>query len=165
MSRTFFIGVIAVVLVALSAAQQQSQTPEAPAGSQPTGTPPPVPGPAIEAQNAGHKRKHRKKKRTGPKKVVVSNGSTGEAGGQLSPGLSDSEAQHQRRTTEQLLRDSEANLKTAASRQLSDEQQDTARQITTYMQQAHSASDEGDLERAHNLALKARLLSETLVRR
>ncbi len=163
MLRIFILGAVAILLVLPSGAQEQQQAPAAQTGEPSNAAP--GPEPAQAAPKTRRKRKHRKSQRSGPKKVVVPNGSTSEAGGQLSPGLSDTEAQRQRQTTEQLLRDSQANLKAATARQLSTEQQDTARQITAYMQQAQSASEDGDLERAHNLALKARLLSDTLARR
>jgi hypothetical protein len=77
--------------------------------------------------------------------------------------LSEHEAELQRSSTDELLQASQGNLKAASARQLTSEQLDTVQQVNTYIQQSHSASDEGDLQRAHNLALKARLLSDTLL--
>jgi hypothetical protein len=38
------------------------------------------------------------------------------------------------------------------------------KQIQTYVEQARTAEAAGDLDRAHNLAVKAQLLSDDLVR-
>jgi hypothetical protein len=38
------------------------------------------------------------------------------------------------------------------------------RQVRTYIAQSHSASQDGDLERAYNLAMKANLLSGELAK-
>jgi len=66
-------------------------------------------------------------------------------------------------STNQLLATSDANLKKIAGRQLSESQQDTVKQIKTYMEQAKNAANGGDLQRAYNLAVKANLLSAELV--
>jgi hypothetical protein len=52
-----------------------------------------------------------------------------------------------------------------ASRQLSPAEQSTVDQIHSYMRQAKSAADSGDLARAHTLAFKAHLLSDDLAKR
>lgn len=64
--------------------------------------------------------------------------------------------------TYQLLTSSEANLKQVSGRQLSANQQDTVNQIKSYIEQANAAAKGGDLQRAHNLAVKANLLSTEL---
>ena len=64
--------------------------------------------------------------------------------------------------TDQLLASSDANLKKISGRQLSDGQQDTVKQIKSYMEQAKVAKDDGDVQRAYNLAMKANLLSAEL---
>jgi hypothetical protein len=68
-----------------------------------------------------------------------------------------------RQNTGQLLDATESNLK-KLTRQLSDNEQATVRQIRTYILQAKSAVNDGDLERAYNLATKANLLSNELVK-
>ena len=68
-----------------------------------------------------------------------------------------------RQNTGQLLDATENNLK-KLTRQLSDNEQATVRQIRTYILQAKSAVNDGDLERAYNLATKANLLSNELVK-
>jgi len=98
-----------------------------------------------------------------PKKVVR-NGSTGDPAVQLSPGLSQQQSSAQRRNVSQLLSTADANLKKLSGRQMSSSQKDTVAQIQQYVQQAKAASDAGDMERAHNLAVKARVLSEELLK-
>jgi hypothetical protein len=107
-------------------------------------------------------RKRRRPTKAGPRKVVVPDGSTSEEGGSLSPALSGREAELQRSSTDQLLKSSDESLKALSGRQLSPEQEDTVQQVNAYMQQSRAAADEGDVQRAHNLALKARLLADTL---
>jgi hypothetical protein len=68
-----------------------------------------------------------------------------------------------RQNTGQLLDATESNLK-KLTRQLSDNEQATVRQIRTYILQAKAAVNDGDLERAYNLATKANLLSNELVK-
>jgi len=76
----------------------------------------------------------------------------------------DEAVQHQQTTT-QLLEATEANLRTVTRRSLKADEQDMVEQIRNYMQQSRNASAETDLVRAHNLALKAHLLSDELVKR
>jgi len=66
-------------------------------------------------------------------------------------------------STYQLLVSSDANLKKISGRQLSANQQDTVKQIKSYMEQANTAAKDGDVQRAHNLAVKANLLATELV--
>jgi hypothetical protein len=98
----------------------------------------------------------------GSEKVVVRNGGTSDPTVQLSPKLSDDQASRKRDTTNDLLTATDAKLKEASGRQLSPAQQDTVAQIRSYVQQAKAATTEGDLDRAHNLAFKAHLLSDEL---
>jgi hypothetical protein len=65
--------------------------------------------------------------------------------------------------TEQLLQTAEGNLR-KVTRQLSDGEQAMLRQARTYIAQSRSASQDGDLERAYNLAMKANLLSGELAK-
>jgi hypothetical protein len=98
-----------------------------------------------------------------PTKTVVRNGGAADPTEDLSPGLSPQQASHQAESTNQLLASSDANLKKIAGRQLSASQQDTVKQIKSYMEQANAANKDGDVQRAHNLAVKANLLSADLV--
>jgi hypothetical protein len=100
---------------------------------------------------------------SGPTKTVVRNGGAADPTLDLSPGLSPQQASHQTESTNQLLATSNANLKKIAGRQLNPVQQDTLKQIKSYMDQAKKAEIDGDLERAHTLAVKASLLSADLV--
>lgn len=65
--------------------------------------------------------------------------------------------------TEQLLQVAEGNLR-KVTRQLSDGEEAMLRQARNYIAQSRSASQEGDLERAYNLAMKASLLSGELAK-
>ena len=115
--------------------------------------------------------KHRSKKQkgsgpktTGPRKVIVRNGGTEEAFSQLAPDMSSEEASHARETTTQLLSATESNLQHASTRTLNQDQQAMMEQIRTFMGQSNAAVKAGDLQRGHNLALKALLLSNDLVK-
>jgi hypothetical protein len=125
--------------------------------------------------SAGAKAKKRSRKRVrkhkpavppsaGPTKVIVRNGSTPDPTAQLSPSLTQGQASHQRQNTTRLLAATDANLTKISSRQLSSTQQDMVNQIRKYMEQAKAADATGDLQRAHNLALKAQQLSNELVK-
>jgi len=63
-----------------------------------------------------------------------------------------------------MLAATEANLKKIGGQPLAANQQDMVDQIHQFMNQSKTAAEEGDLERAQNLALKAKLLSEELVK-
>jgi len=73
------------------------------------------------------------------------------------------EALHQQLNTTQLLDTTENNLKTL-NRSLSTDEQAMIQHIRSYMQQSRTALDEKDFERAYNLAYKARLLSDELIK-
>ena len=98
-------------------------------------------------------------------KVVVRNGGASDHPSQISPGMNDQQAQHQRDTVNQLLATTDANLKKISGRQLTSAQQSMLNQINTYVRQSKAASDTGDLSRAHTLAFKAHLLSDDLARK
>jgi len=93
---------------------------------------------------------------------VVRNGSTSDPTVELSPSRDQQHASQELQKTNQLLATSDANLKKISGRQLSPSQQDTVNQIKSYMEQARKAASSGDLQRAHNLAFKANLLSADL---
>jgi hypothetical protein len=99
---------------------------------------------------------------TDPTKTVIRNGGAAEPTVDLSPSVSDQQASHQLDETNKRLATADANLKTLAGRQLNATQQDTVKQIKSYMDQAESAKSSGDIERAYNLAVKANLLSAEL---
>ena len=97
-----------------------------------------------------------------PKKVVR-NGGSDEPPVQFSNGTPADQAMHER-STGQLTSATEENLKKIAGLQLNSSQQEMVSQIKQYMDQSKSAAADGDLDRAHNLAMKAHLLSEDLVK-
>jgi hypothetical protein len=99
-----------------------------------------------------------------PPKKVVRNGGTEEPAVQLTGGTPAEQASHQRSTTEQITAATEENLKKVAGRQLTPSQQETVNQIHQFMEQSKTAVAAGDLERSHNLAMKAHLLSDELVK-
>ncbi len=144
----------------------QTETP-APQESLPAAKPPETSPPT---QNPEKQKPLRKKKRVVKKatagsqsgKVVVRNGGAKGDAPQLSPGMSQEQALHQRENTTQLLATTDANLKRIAGRPLNPAQQSTLDQIHSYLRQAKAASDSGDVARAHTLAFKAHLLSDEL---
>ncbi len=83
---------------------------------------------------------------------------------QLAPPMSEEQASSQRQSTSQLLAATDANLKQISSRQLNATQQDSISQIKKYMEQAKAAEKAGDVQRAHNLASKAVMLSDDLAK-
>jgi len=96
---------------------------------------------------------------------VVRNGSTAEPEVKFSPDITTDQQNRQRGKVNYLLTSTDDNLKKISTRQLTSAQQDSVKQIRTYMEQAKSALVEGDLQRGENLATKARLLSDDLVKR
>jgi outer membrane biosynthesis protein TonB len=96
-----------------------------------------------------------------PPKVVVQDGGETPSGQISTGGNNHSES---RQSIEQLLQSTDTNLR-SISRPLNDEERAMVEQIRNYMAQARVASTDGDLTRANNLALKAHLLSDELVKR
>lgn len=97
-----------------------------------------------------------------PKKTVVRNGGTTEPPVQLTG--TDPAKQPSQATTTELLAATEENLKKLSGRELNADQQQTLTQIRQFMEQSRQATAAGDLEQAQNLASKARLLSDELVK-
>jgi hypothetical protein len=156
-----------------SAPEQSPPAPEPPAPT-PTQEPQKAPPAALPkkpestAKAAPKKRRRRKhvaaKPDSAPEKKVVKNGGTADPAVQLAPGVSNEQASRQRQSTTQLLATTDTNLKQLASRQLSETQQDSVSQIRKYMEQAKAAEVAGDVQRAQNLASKALMLSDDLVK-
>ena len=126
----------------------------------------------AESSGTKTKKRHRTQKTvtsaatpadTGHTKTVVRNGSTADPTEDLSP-VPSPQASHLSDSTKQLLASSDANLKKISGRQLNESQQDTARQVKSYMEQANAAEKDGDVQRAYNLAVKANLLSAELAK-
>ena len=95
---------------------------------------------------------------------MVRDGSTAEPDVKLSRPMSPKQSSNQLKNTDDLLAGTESNLKQISGRTLNATQQETVKQIHLYMDQARKAIDEGDLDRGRNLAFKAHLLSDDLVK-
>ena len=96
-------------------------------------------------------------------RTTVSHGGTEVASVTISPRLRHDITRDQQQSTEELMRLTDENLK-AINRQLSNEERAVLQQINSYIDQAKKAMNDQDLLRAHNLALKAHLLSDDLVK-
>ncbi len=141
--------------------------------TQPSATPAPTEKteqtkPAAAAKPGKPKKKSRSKKHaahsSGPHKVVVRDGGTSEPNSQLSVGGAGQQASTARQSTDELLASTQANLKTVSARTLNANQQATVEQIKMFMEQANAALNDGDIRRGHNLAMKAHLLSDDLMK-
>jgi hypothetical protein len=99
-----------------------------------------------------------------PPKVVVKNGGSAEPTEELKGDTSPDKASYERSTTEQLSAGTEENLKKIAELEMTASQQEMVSQVKQFMEQSKAAVAGGDLERGHNLALKAHLLSEELIK-
>jgi hypothetical protein len=98
-----------------------------------------------------------------PRIVVQPPSTTPESAGTVVPNMSHTEEAHHRFTTEQLIQSTDANLK-SLKRVLTANEQAMMQQINAFIAQSREATQNQDLVRAHNLALKAHLLSDELVR-
>ena len=96
-----------------------------------------------------------------PPKKVVRHGGAAEPEVQVTGGTTAEQTLNQR-STEQLKLATEQNLKKIETRQLTPAQQEMKNQIKQFMEQSNTAAADGDLDRAHSLALKANLLSAEL---
>lgn len=99
-----------------------------------------------------------------PPRVVIQEGGAQPPNNQLSTAMPHSQANDHQRTTQQLLDAADANLR-GLTRALTADERAMVEQIRAYMQQSRDAVKGGDLIRAHNLALKAHLLSDELAKR
>ena len=142
-----------------------SETAQPPASNQtsPASETKPKP-PSSTAKKHTHKKSASSKTAEVPAKVVVPNGSTTDPKDQFSSGRNPTPAPNQVQGVNQLMDATESNLKQISTRTLNAAQQDTVKQIRTYLDQARKAMDSGDAERARNLAVKAHLLSDDLVK-
>jgi hypothetical protein len=174
-----------------SAAQQQQEKSSAPSSQAAPAT---TPAQSSQAPPKPHKRSwHRKKMATAtgcpnatdgakssesagatdsqkpsggcpPAKTVVRDGGTSEPTVQLKGTGSTGRGSHQGETAQQLLASTENKLKKAEEQKLNSNQQEMVNQIRQFMDQSKAAAAAGDLDRARNLALKANLLSDELVK-
>ncbi len=83
----------------------------------------------------------------------------------ISADVSSAQALREKNTTQQVLDDTENQLKNVEARKLSSDEQAILSQIKTYISQSRKAITDGDYERASNLAKKAQLLAEALVKK
>jgi hypothetical protein len=65
---------------------------------------------------------------------------------------------------DQLVGTTEENLKKIEGHELTPSQKEMLAQIHQFMEQSKAATAAGDIDRGHNLALKARLLSDELTK-
>jgi hypothetical protein len=99
-----------------------------------------------------------------PRKVVPpEKAEPAPASTQISPGPTPTASGHDPSSTEQLLQNVESNL-SAIKRQLTKDEETTLAQIKEFISLSHKATTENDPVRAHNLAVKARLLSDELLK-
>jgi len=95
-----------------------------------------------------------------PPRIVIQEGSTNNsAQGQVGAGKDDPS----QTTTQQLIDSTENNLR-SIKRQLSSDEQSMVTQARDYINGSKLATKDGDFVRAHNLANKAHLLSEALIK-
>jgi hypothetical protein len=83
--------------------------------------------------------------------------------GQISPDVPTATENSTVQSTNQLLNSTEQNLR-SITRTLSNDEQNTLAQIRSYVAQSRAALKDQDFERAHNLAIKAHLLTDGLVK-
>lgn len=96
-----------------------------------------------------------------PPKIVVRQGGAKDSSIQLAGGNPDQAAQ-KRDNINQLLGQTDQNLKKAQEMQLTASQQEVVTQARQYVVQSQTAMANGDFERARTLAWKAQLLSQDL---
>lgn len=82
---------------------------------------------------------------------------------QISPQLSDDKKAALQRETVEDIGVAQSNLQQANGKRLNAQQYDLVDKIKSFIDQSRDAGKEGDLNRARNLAQKARLLSVELV--
>jgi outer membrane biosynthesis protein TonB len=152
-------------------AEAEAQPAQQPPEAQPTATPAEQPKTA-EKTKPKHTR-HAAAKKPGEKPEVAHNNPrkiipaepapTPAQTGQISPGPTPSDTAHSQTSTDQLLQGAEANLN-GITRTLSKDEEAMRAQIREFIKQSRTATTENDPARAHTLAVKARLLSDELVK-
>ncbi len=146
---------------------QPEPQPQPPAETTTT-SPSQKPSTATATKPKTHKRQVAKKPAPAPvpdkNKTTVKEGGENAPSGQLSAGIPQDEATRQRQTAAQLRQNTENNLR-GITRQLSSDEQSMVQQIRSYLAQSRTADNDGDIERAYNLAVKANLLSGELIKR
>lgn len=146
-----------------------------PVATQPAPTPPTVtpgetqPAPAEPAPVATKKpKRHRKSvpataNSTPPKQAPKPDTPQPDTNVQITAEIPQNVATARRQQTEGLLQAAEGNLK-KVNRALSDGEESMQRQVRNYITQSRLAMQDGDLERAYQLASKAQQLSQELIK-
>lgn len=98
-----------------------------------------------------------------PRKIIPAEPAPTPQEGQISPGPTPANAGNSQTSTDQLLQGAEANLN-GITRPLSKDEEVMRAQIREFIKQSRTATTENDPARAHTLAVKARLLSDELVK-
>lgn len=157
-------------------AEAEAQPAQQPPEAQPTATPaeqPQTAGKTAEKTKPKHAR-HATAKKPGEKPEVAHNNPprkiipaepapTPPQTGQISPGPTPADGGNSQASTDQLLQGAEANLN-GITRTLSKDEEAMRAQIREFIKQSRTATTENDPARAHTLAVKARLLSDELVK-
>ena len=155
-------------------AEAEAQPAQQPPEAQPTPTPaePQAGGKTAEKSKPKHPR-HAAGKKPGeksevahntPKKIIPAEPApTPQQTGQISPGPTPADGGNSQASTDQLLQGAEANLN-GITRTLSKDEEAMRAQIREFIKQSRTATTENDPARAHTLAVKARLLSDELVK-
>ena len=82
----------------------------------------------------------------------------------IAAAVPDAQVLHQKEDTARMVDATENALK-GINRSLNDEEKSMRSQIQSYLQQSRKATGDGDFERAYNLAKKAQLLADALVKK
>jgi len=149
-------------------AQPAQQQPEA----QPAATPAEQPQEKTAEKTKPKHARHAAAKKPGekpevahnntPRKIIPAEPAPTPQEGQISPGPTPAGGNSQT-STDQLLQSAEANLN-GITRTLSKDEEAMRAQIREFIKQSRTATTENDPARAHTLAVKARLLSDELVK-
>jgi len=126
-----------------------------PAAANSNDKPAPEKTPADKPQEVAHN--------TPPRIVVQEGGSSNPGSTQIAAGSAHDDKSAHDQTTGQLLDSTDNNIR-SLKRQLSADELARVAQIRDYQAQARQAVKDGDMVGAHNLAVKAHLLSEELVK-
>jgi len=122
---------------------------------------PQKPSPRVPAAGSSQKPASEARNIT-PKKIIPPDKTEPPPSGQISPGPTPAGGNSQA-STDQLLQSAETNLN-AIKRQLSKEEETMRAQVKEFIVQSRKATGENDPARAHNFAVKARVLSDELVK-
>jgi outer membrane biosynthesis protein TonB len=153
-----------------AATPQASPTP-AEAETQPAQPPEAQPTPTPAEQPKTKPKRHGAAKKPGEKSEVARNTSSKKViqaepaptPQQVSPGPTPADSGTGQTSTDQLLQSAEANVN-GITRTLSKDEEAMRAQIREFIKQSRNATAENDPARAHTLAVKARLLSDELVK-